>query len=267
MKIMTGLLLTLAVACAVGSLDSYAQQPEKGRKKILFYSQSCGWRHPVVARPMTGELSLAERVFKEFVTKAGYEVFVSQDHNDLKDESQFKHFDAIALYTTHSPPLNRDALAKWLREGGALIGIHCATDTFYDWPEYGKIMGAYFRVHGGNSKTVTLKVENTGHPATKMLGQEWVIADEIYQFKPESFSRDKVRVLLSVDTSNMSEENLKDHKMKAGEDYPIAWTNTEGRGRVFYTALGHREDVWTNAMFQQHLLGGIAWALGQAEPQ
>ena len=68
--------------------------------------------------------------------------------------------------------------------------------------------------------------------------------------------------MLSIDTNNMSEEALKAIQVKKGEDAPVAWTRTEGKGKVFYTSLGHREDVWTNPVYQKHVLGGIAWALG-----
>jgi len=258
--------MTCVIFIAAGSLVCFAQQEKAPtKKKILLFSQSMGWRHSVVARPLTGELSHAEKIFKEVATKAGYEVYLSQDFHDLKKADQIEPFDAIALFATGEPPIDRKALLKWLRAGGALVGIHTATDLWYDWPEYGKIIGAYFGGHGGNNQDVTIKVEDPNHPSTRMLGSQWVLSDEIYQFKPGSFSRDNVKMLLSVDTSKMTDKQLKTHKMEAGKDYPIAWTNTEGKGRVFYTSLGHREDVWTDSTYQAHVLGGIAWALGLAK--
>ena len=100
-----------------------------------------------------------------------------------------------------------------------------------------------------------------------MLGDEWPLADEFYHYAketsdrhPVAFSRDRVRVLISVDT----EKSEMKHQagMKKGGDYPLAWCREYGEGRSFYTALGHRDDVWTNPKFQAHLLGGIKWALG-----
>ena len=258
---------TCLVGIVAGSLICLAAGSGGGKKKILFYSQSSGYRHAVVARPLTGEISHAEKVFKEIATKAGYDVYLSQDYHDLDNEGKIKKFDAIVLYTTLSPRINRDALLKWVRDGGTLIGVHCATDSFYDWKEYGKMMGGYFKRHGCTHKDVHIKVENTKHPATRMLGKEWVIHDEIYQFREDSFSRDNVATLMSIDTEATPEANLtrEFHNMERGKDYPVSWTNTEGKGRVFYTSLGHRADVWTNPKFQQHLMGGIAWALGQAK--
>jgi type 1 glutamine amidotransferase len=106
---------------------------------------------------------------------------------------------------------------------------------------------------------VTIDVEDTGHAATESLGGEWVIADEIYQFRDGSFSKDSAHMLLSIDTDKTK---LEPQKMKKGEYYPVSWTRKEGEGRVFYTSLGHREDVWTNPKFQQHLTGGLKWATG-----
>jgi type 1 glutamine amidotransferase len=70
-----------------------------------------------------------------------------------------------------------------------------------------------------------------------------------------------VHVLISVDTEKSDPESLKAHKMERGKDYPVAWTNTEGKGRIFYTSPGHREDIWTNVKYQQHLIAGIKWAM------
>ena len=96
--------------------------------------------------------------------------------------------------------------------------------------------------------------------ALKMLGDEFEWIDEFYQYKPESISRDRIHVLLSVDTEK---SDLGPQRgMEKNGDYPLAWCRQVGKGRSFYTALGHREDVWTNPKFQEHLLGGIKWALG-----
>jgi type 1 glutamine amidotransferase len=130
-----------------------------------------------------------------------------------------------------------------------------------DWPEYVRIMGAAFRTHGSQAAAI-MKIHDRNHPATKMLEEGWTIHDEMYLF--ERYNKD-VHLLVSMDTEKMDAETLEKLKLKKGEFAPVAWTNTEGKGRVFYTSLGHREDVWTNPVYQQHLLGGIAWALGQGE--
>ncbi len=248
--------LTLAVG---GTWVCLAQSEGGKKKKILFYSQSFGFRHSVVQRPLTGEMAHAEKIFKEIATKAGYEVFISQDHNDLK-EDQYKQYDAVVTYTSGNPPINRENLMKFVREGGAFVGIHASTDTFKDWPDYVKMIGAAFKGHHAQ-RVATLKIDVPDHPATKMLEQGWKLQDEYYLFG-DTFSPESSRMLVSIDTQKTSEDDLKAMGMKPGSVVPIAWTRTEGKGKVFYTSLGHREDVWTNPAYQKHLLGGIAWALG-----
>jgi type 1 glutamine amidotransferase len=271
MKISVGLLAAGVLAMVGGTVYGQADQPRDGKKRILFYSQSFGFRHSVVVRPVTGELAYAEKMLKEIAGKAGYEVDVTQDFHELKGRDAYKKYDAVVFYTTGNPPINRDALMKFIRDGGAFIGIHTATDTFHSegdsapenrcgapWPEYIRMVGAAFRTHG-KQQEVVIKVEDPAHPAARPVPADWKILDEIYLFK--DFSRDNAHVLLSVDTAKLSDEALKALKMERGQDYPVAWTRTEGKGRIFYTSLGHREDVWTNPVWQRHLLGGIAWAL------
>lgn len=250
--------VTLTTALAALAADAGSARPGAG-KKILFYSESCGFRHSVVARPLTGELSHAEKVFKKIATEAGYEVFLSQSFHDVRNEKQLARYDAVVFYTSGDPPFDRDGLRKWVQDGHAFVGIHAATDTWKGDKAFIKFIGGSFKTHGAGDKKVTIKVEDPDHPATRMLGDEWVIADEIYHFN--DFSRDNVHVLLSIDTAKTE---LEPQRMTAGGDYPVAWTRAEGDGRVFYTSLGHREDVWTNPVYQKHLLAGIAWALKQA---
>lgn len=270
-----------AAAVAITSMFCLAaDKPADGKKKLLFYSQSFGFRHSVVARPKSGEMAHAEKVLKEMAAKAGYEIHFTQDFRDLDNEKNLKEYDGIILYTTGNPLINRDAFLKFLRDGGAVIGIHTATDTFHhamaadvpmdaekkgkltipDWPEYVRIMGGAFKTHGAQAAT-RMKVHDSSHPAMRGVEQGWTITDEIYIHDRYN---DKVNLLMSVDTDNMDDATLEKLKLKKGEFCPVAWTNTEGKGRVFYTSLGHREDVWTNPVYQQHVLGGIAWALGQA---
>ena len=247
-----------SVAVLAAGLVCLAAEGKPAKKRILFYSESEGFRHSVVTRPLTGEVAWAEKILKDLATKAGYEIDLTQSYHDMKDPKQLDRYDAIVMYTSGNPKFNQKALFEFIRSGKALIGIHAATDTWRaEGEEYPKVIGAAFTHHGStNKEKVTIKVEDRNHPATKMLDPEWLVADEIYQHN--RFSRNDIHVLMSIDTTKT---NLGPQKMEAGGDYPIAWTREEGKGRVFYTALGHREDVWTNPTFQEHLLGGLAWAM------
>ena len=272
MKLSIGLLAAAVVAIVGGTLFGLAQradetqEPGAARKKVLFFSPSFGFRHEVVTRKLTGELSFGENLLKEFAGKAGYDVDVSQDFNDLGDAGAYKRYAAVIFYTTGNPPIDRDGLLKYVRDGGALIGIHTATDTFHSpgrcgdaWPDYVHMIGGSFKDHGPKHDQVVVKVEDPASPITKMLKDGWKIGDEIYLFN--NFSRDNVHVLLSVNTEKTDEKSLKGHVMERGKDYPISWTRTEGKGRVFYTSLGHDKEVWQNPLWQKHLLAGMAWAI------
>lgn len=123
------------------------------------------------------------------------------------------------------------------------------------------MIGGYFDGHPWNAE-VPLKVEDHESAMTRHLGETWKVADEIYQFR--DFSRSGMRVLLSLDTSSV--DMKKDGIKRTDGDFANAWFKLHGKGKVFYTALGHRPEVWQSAEFQQHLTGGIQWALGIDPP-
>ncbi|MCH2102364.1 MAG: ThuA domain-containing protein, partial [Planctomycetes bacterium] len=103
-------------------------------------------------------------------------------------------------------------------------------------------------------------VEDTSHRACDHLGDKFTITDEIYQFK-DPYSRERQHILLSLDieASNMNVGGIN----RADSDFAIAWTRKQGKGRVFYSSLGHRADVWTNSAYAEHLIEGVLWAAGR----
>jgi len=268
---------SVIVALAVAGLSLFvtadAQAGDKDTKaKIAVFTHSGGFKH--------GCLAHAESVIKAIGGKSGaFEATLLEGYKLKPQEIDLSfvtgewlaQYDGILFFTTTGPEeiesrlLNSDqkgAFLDFVNGGKAFIGVHCASDTFYHWPEYGELVGAYFNTHGPNHVPATLKVEDTEHPATRMLGQEWVIADEFYQFRDEPYSRDKLHVLLSIDVEK-TDMKMQGKQTRKDNDYALAWCKNTGKGRMFYTALGHRDDVWENEKFQAHLLGGIQWALGQ----
>jgi len=156
--------------------------------------------------------------------------------------------------TTGDLGLSSDAKAAfygWIRAGGAYAGVHSAADTYHNDADYLALVGGWFLTHGPQVK-VTVRNQSPSHPAVKGVPETFDIFDEIYLYK--NWSRDKVHVLLSMDR----------HPNKPDEkgDFPVAWTNRLGEGRMFYTSLGHREDVYLNTIYLNHLIGGMRWALG-----
>jgi len=192
-----------------------------------------------------------------------------------------KNFDAVLFFTTStwdestgSHPLTKVELSDlmtWVKNGGAFVAIHCGSDTLHNTP-YGDLVGATFGGHPWVQK-VRLRVEDPKHPAAQGFTDGSEIFDEIYQFgkipanpnavplKIQPYTRDRLHIILSVDNSSIdvTKGSREDH------DYPVSWCQRVGKGRSFYTSLGHHKEVWIDPRFQKHLAGGLNWALGQAE--
>lgn len=221
--------------------------------KVLYVTHSAGYRHEV--------LPLSVQVLEDLGAKAGwFEVAATEDVAALTADN-LEQYAAVVFYTTGELPISAQQKADLLAfiEGGkGFVGIHSATDTFYEWPEYGRLIGGYFDKHPWHQE-VTIRVEDREHPATRHLGEAFRITDEIYQFK--DFSRENVHVLLSLDPASVDLTLPDVHR--ADRDFCIAWTRSHGKGRVFYTALGHRPEVWRDERFQRHLVEGLRWAIAK----
>jgi type 1 glutamine amidotransferase len=284
--------LACAIAASVAGGGVHGQTP--ARKRLLFLTHAALYKHP--------SLAPAEQAVAEYGRTGGFDVTTLEGYKqesatlDLSflTPEYLAGFDGLMLMTNGNLPLTdaqKRAIVDFVRNGKALVGVHCASLTLYDYPEFGEVLGGYYRrsiiptaIVG--QKTGVLKVEDPSHPATKMLGGSWSVAEEFYQFGtavwdasrpteqisqvgrlhiPMAFSRDRVHVLLSLDTDKTDISGLGPEVVKGG-DYPQAWTRTFGKGRSFYTSLGHREDIWsTDATFRAHVTGGIRWALGMED--
>jgi type 1 glutamine amidotransferase len=195
-----------------------------------------------------------------------------------------KNFDVVLFFTTGSGrgskkkdigPLTAEELkdlTAWVRAGGAFCGTHCASDTMYD-STYGELIGGWFKSHPHQQK-VKLRLEDAKHPAAAGMsdGMEWF--DEYYIFLDAPYDRKKLHIILSIDPATFTLSTEKDDaKREAREkalkrsdgDYAVAWCKEEGKGKVFYTSLGHRQEVWKDERFQKHLFGGIDWAMNKAK--
>jgi uncharacterized protein len=202
-----------------------------------------------------------EATFMELGNQHGFDVVGSQDSRTEITAENLKNFDAVWFYTTGELPLSetqKDALLAFVRGGKGFGGNHSATDTFYKWKEYGDMIGAYFDGHPWTT-TVNVIVEDKDHIATKHLGDQFTIKDEIYEFKGP-YDRTKLKVLMHLDRS----KGLKQGK-RSDNDNALAWTNQYGDGRVFYTALGHFPEVWQDPRYQQHILGALRYLFRQDE--
>lgn len=169
-----------------------------------------------------------------------------------------KNYDGVVFASTTGelPLADREAFLNWIKAGNAFIGIHAAADTFHKYPPFIEMIGGEFKTHGPQVEVECL-VEDAAHPATKHLGKSQKVFDEIYEYK--NYNRERVHMLLALDKHPNPKMN------KEPGYFPLAWCHMYGKGRVFYTALGHREDVIEAEWYKRHVDGGIQWALGQAE--
>ena|GEM_PF-91268 len=232
-----------------------AAHAEEGARKLLFLTHSAGYEHGVVKRETPETLSHAERCLIE-ANPARYQVTATQDCSLIRAEV-LEDYDALLFYTTGELPISaehRDELIDWVASGGAFVGIHCATDTWYEFPAYMDMIGGAFDGHPWHEE-VSLVVEDPRHPSTAHLGERWELEDEIYQFR--DWRRFPLHALLrlSGERADLSKGNREDR------DNVNAWCKAFGAGRVFYTALGHRPELWTDPIFLAHLLGGVEWAI------
>ncbi len=221
-------------------------------KTVLYFSCTKGFRHSTCAyaKPIITRLGEESGAFR---------ALCSEDPRVI-NETFLENIDCIVFGNSTGSFLDdaqKAALLDYVRAGGGFVGIHAATDSHYDWPEYPDLVGGWFDGHPWN-ETVTIKIEVPDHPACEPVDKPWAIADEIYQQR--DWSRDEVCVLMSLDPNGT--DFTKGGIKREDRDFGIAWCKRFGEGRSFYTGLGHREEVWDNPMYQAHLLNGILWAMG-----
>ncbi|MCB1229357.1 MAG: ThuA domain-containing protein [Verrucomicrobiae bacterium] len=276
----TSRLLPLVVAGLLAPLVSAVAAP----RKILFFTKSSGYEHSVISWK-DGKPSYAEKILLDLGEKNDWEFTFSKD-GSLFSPDYLKQFDAVMFYTTGdlcspgtdgNPPMSpegKQALFDFVNSGKGFIGTHSASDTFHtaneadkgpdrylnhgkDADPYVRFLGGEFIKHGAQ-QVVKNTVTDAKFPGFEKVGPEYGFQEEWYSLKDFT---PNIHVLTVIDAPSMEGA---EYQRPA---YPNTWARTEGDGRVFYTAMGHREDVWTNPIFQDILVGGIRWALGDVSAE
>jgi type 1 glutamine amidotransferase len=271
---------TLAAAGLAASAFplGWSRAAESKARKVLFFTKSSGFQHDVVN---LDKGALAEKTLTAWGKEHGFDVTATKD-GSLFTPEKLAEFDLVALYTTGDldkfdskpdvtkskdggipmPPGGYEALQKFVESGKGLVGFHCAADTFNHHGDaedqihpYIKMIGAEFETHG---KQQPGKIRAVKQFAPLKDVPDFELTEEWYRFK--NISPD-LHVILVQETAGMDDTY---NKLKP---YPETWARLQGKGRVFYTSLGHREDVWTNPLFHQILLGGMSWAAGNVEAE
>ncbi len=269
------LLLLLALAASALAADA-------PKRKILFFTKSSGFEHDVISYKK-GMPSFAEKQLSELGKENNWEFVFSKDGAKFSPE-YLAQFDTVMFYTTgdlcspgtdKNPPMSlagKQALFDFVKAGKGFVGTHSAADTFHTDNESQKgperfknhgdkadsyvcFLGAEFIRHGKQQAGVNKVVDPT-FPGFAKLGDSFSFVEEWYTLKD---FRPEIHVLTTFNEPALEGD---DYKRPA---FPNCWARHEGKGRVFYTAMGHREDVWTNPTFRQILVGGLSWANGDAK--
>jgi uncharacterized protein len=257
MKIAPRTMIILAVLCGFSTAQSVTQQ----KKHILVIGEEKGYRHESVSHAMatierlgreTGLWDTTLRTDTEVLTKKKLE-YNARNLND---------FDAVLFFTGGDLEMNAQQKADFLsfirEDGKGFIGVHSAAITFVDWPEYVEMVGGSYDEHPWTTFDAPIIVEDPSFPGMQQFPHSFMLRDEIYQMK--DYSRDNVRVLMRLDVSKLDIKNQSVHRTDG--DFAVTWAKMYGKGRVYYTTLGHVEANWDKPEFQQMITEAIKWAMG-----
>jgi type 1 glutamine amidotransferase len=253
------------------------------KKSILVFTKSSGWEHDVVKR-VNGKPSIVEQAVTDLGDKHGFGVFTSKDGR-IFDSKEFHNYAAVLFFTTgdlttegadKNPPMSPQGKRTFLnaiRAGMGFVGVHAASDTFHTPPDnddnryiahgaksdpYLRMLGGEFITHGSTPRLqdANLIIDDPRFPGLEGVSSPIKMNDEWYSLKD---FRTDLHVILTIDTKGMTGEPYQ------RPPYPNTWARMEGKGRVFYTAIGDRPENWSNPIFLNLLTGGIHWSIGDAQ--
>jgi type 1 glutamine amidotransferase len=251
--------------------SAYATDPVK----VLYFTKSQGYIHPAIVQK-NGKPSMSENILAKLGKQYGFEITTTKDGGVF--DNDYKQYDVIMFYTTgeltkpardDSPVMSaqgKDNLLNAISQGTGFIGLHSASDTFHgkagphrfinqETPDpYIQMLGGEFIRHGAQ-QSAAVTVNDHSFLGTANFPKRFEMKEEWYALK--NFSPD-IHVIMTMDTSTMANSG-RDIVYKRPE-YPVTWARMHEKGRVFYTALGHRSDVWTSPMYQDLLGNAILWA-------
>jgi type 1 glutamine amidotransferase len=243
-----------SAALAVASFSTAAFAKDKAR--VLVYSGSTGYRHESIPAAVASIKTLGE--------KAGYVIDSSEDPEVFTAEN-LARYKALVLVSNSTDPKKpesewftgskRDALQGFLKAGKGVIGLHAAADSHYLWGWYGQMMGGYFERHPKGTPKGVVTVIDAGHPATAKLPKTLERNDEWYYYKDFDPT---VRVLVTIDPRTIGDTGEADVNPN-----PLVWCHDFGGGRVFYSALGHTNESWSEPYLIDLMTGALAYAVGK----
>jgi type 1 glutamine amidotransferase len=264
MRNLVALVFAAVVLAAAVVAQPTGASPDEPRFKALVFSKTAAFRH--------ASIPTAVATVEQLGAEHDFAVDATEDPAAFTDEN-LANYDVVIFLSTTGDVLNdaqQAAFERYIRAGGGYTGIHSASDTEYDWPWYGGLVGAYFRDHPGVAgvnqqfQEATIKVAGHSNPATAGLPTRWVRTEEWYNFRTNP--RPNVRVLGTVDEKTYDPRgySVPGGSPGMGEDHPIFWCHPYDGGRAFYTALGHSSSAYSEPLVLSHILGGIEETAGVA---
>jgi uncharacterized protein len=234
-------------------------------KHVLVIAQTKGFEHDSVPDAMAAVYNMGkESGLWDTTLRTDTELLTKKDLG--RNAKNLNYFDLIVFASTTGEldmddSQKADMMSFIHDDGKGFVGIHAALDTNYKWPEYGEMIGGWFNEHPWFTFNAPIVNEQPDNPIVHHFPKEFVKYDEIYQ--PKEWSRDKVNVLLSLDPNKLDYNNPRIHR--TDHDFAVAWCKMYGKGRVFYSTLGHTEEAWNDPDIRKMYFEAIRWALGMTE--
>jgi type 1 glutamine amidotransferase len=278
-------LTNAALTAATANLALSPRSVSAPKKSLLIFTKSSGFEHAVVKR-QGDKLSIAETAITELGKKNGFDVTCSKDGRIFDSKDLHAH-QAVFFFTTGdltlagtdaNPPMSpagKQALLSSIEQGLGFVGCHAASDTFHTSPDpsdlsnryiahgaqsdpYLRMLGGEFIVHGRDPRlqTANIIINDPSFPGLAGVQSPVSFNEEWYSLK--DFATD-IHVIATVDTKMLKNECYE------RRPYPVVWARMNGKGRVFFTALGDRPENWENPFHLNLLAGGIRWSLGEAK--
>jgi hypothetical protein len=233
-----------SLCAAVVPAGAQSSAPPQPAFAVLVFSKTAGYRHESIEAGIAALRQLGEQ--------HGFSVEATEAAERFDDATLANYRVVVFLNTTGNvlDAGQQAAFERFIRRGGGFVGIHSATDTEYDWPWYGALVGAYFKSHP-RIQVARLRVIRDDHPSTRGLPAEWVRRDEWYNFREDPSPG--VTALILLDETSYTGGTMSTR-------HPAAWCHEYDGGRAWYTALGHTVETYAEPLFLAHVLGGIQWA-------
>jgi type 1 glutamine amidotransferase len=231
-------------------------------KHVLVIGQTKDWEHDSVSATMDAVYTMGkESGLWDTTMRTDTKLLTKKEL--VRNAKNLNYFDLL-IFANTSGELDLDAsqrqdMMSFIKDDGkGFVGIHAALDTNHTWPEYGEMLGGWFDEHPWMTFNAPIITEDPNFPAVRHFPAAFTKYDEIYQ--PKAWSRDKVNVILSLDPAKLNYEN-NPKILRADHDFPVAWSKLYGKGRVFYSTLGHTEESWQDPDVRKMYFEAIKWAL------